>query len=240
MCPAVDSEMTLDHYFENVYFQFYSKIEEVEFYLQKSIDNHREYAESPLPRNIAHFNIAQFYFSAFINALISTWEISKLTIKLENSILKNEDRNGLVGEKELASDCSKFMGYFKGSKKSDHELFKFLKSSRNACAHDGTMSLNGGTGDTFSFMGDLHRYEYNEKKKCFESATSVSPQQDAISSMLLMATRLIPLFEEKLKKPEINSYPLKELASQFPELGKSIKEKSTTLFVSKFSSYLQG
>lgn len=220
--------MNFENYFENVFFQFYNKVDEVDFYLEKSIENHKTYAETPTPRNIEQFNTAQFYFSAFINALISTWEISKLTIQIENSLLNNEHRSGLASEIELADDCSKFMEYFKASKESDHELFKFLKTARNACAHDGTMSLNGGVGDTFNFLGNLQRYEYNNKKekKCFEHVSLAPPQQDAISCMLLMAIRLIPLFEGKLKRPKLIG------------LSALMPEKSTSAFISKFSKYL--
>ena len=161
--------------------------------------------------------------------MISTWEISKLTIQIENSILNNEHRDGLTSEPVLAADCPKFMEYFKNSTASDHELFKFLKSARNACAHDGTMSLNGGMGDTFNFMSDLQRYEYNDKKskKCFEFVSLTPPQQDAISCMLLMAIRLIPLFEVKLKKPKSIGH------LDF------MPEKTTSAFIEKFSCYLQ-
>ncbi|MGL4316460.1 MAG: hypothetical protein ACRCTL_07575 [Pseudomonas sp.] len=220
--------MNLENYFENVFFQFYNKVDEVGFYLEKSIENHKAYAATPIPRDIEQFNTAQFYFSAFINALISTWEISKLTIQIENALQNKEHRTGLASEIALAEDHSKFMGYFKSSKESDHELFKFLKSARNACAHDGTMSLNGGVGDKFNFLGSLQRYEYNsqKEKKCFEHVSLAPPQQDAISCMLLMAIRLIPLFEEKLKRPKLTG-----LTTLMPE-------KSTSAFISKFSNHL--
>jgi hypothetical protein len=187
--------MNFDDYFENVYFQFYNKLDEVEFYLQCSIDNHTKFAQTAIPRDIQYLNTAQFYFSAFINALISTWEIAKLSITIENP------NSSSIRETVLTNNIAEFLKYFTGATVQDHKLFQFLKLSRNACSHDGTMALVGGIGDSFIFSEIIERFDFEGSNKAFTHAQIEPPQKDAIKTMLLMVTKLVPLFEAKLKMP---------------------------------------
>jgi hypothetical protein len=223
--------MDFEQYFENVYFQFYNKIDEVDCFLKLSIDNHTQYSNSKIPRDFSHFNTAQFYFSAFINSLISTWEIAKLTISIENTVDKLDSQNNIIKEK-LLSNKDDFLKYFDGANNEDFELFNFLKVARNACSHDGTISLNGARDDKFNFIGDFERYDFNNSDKKFTYTCFEPPQHDAIKTMLLMATRLLPLFETKLKKPK-RPY-------LFEELHPNAMDKSQNIptFIDKYSSYL--
>jgi len=219
--------MNFEDYFENVYFQFYNKVDEVEFYLQNSIDNHSNYALTAIPRDIKFLNIAQFYFSAFINALTSTWEIAKLSIKIENP------NSSSIRETVLTNNEAEFLRYFTGATVQDHKLFQFLKFSRNACSHDGTMALSGGVGNSFNFSGIIERFDFESSNNTFTHAQIEPPQGDAIKAMLLMATKLVPLFEAKLKMPT-RPYSFEVI------LPNAMTEKRQNIqnFVNKFSALL--
>lgn len=194
--------MTLNEYFENVAFQFYSKVEEVDFFLQAAIDHHAAYASTPDQRTIRPMVEAQFYFSAFISALVSTWEIAKLTHKLAGELEGTAVK--LEWEWRLASQATPFLTFFEGANERDFALFRFLKQARNATIHDGTLALNGGTNDMFCLFGPIDRFEspgIKGSKSNFQRVTVLPPDVDAIEAMRQLAVRLLPLFEQQLKRP---------------------------------------
>ncbi len=229
--------MKLVDYHLNSYCQFYDKAKEVEYFLQRSLDNHSEYVRAPIPRDFRYFQVAQFYFSAFMNSLISTWEISRLTISTDNVLTGRDANEGIVSERKLAEKKDEFLMYFSGATEQDYHLFRFLKHARNACAHDGTITLNGGTGDAFRFMGNLERFELvkaKSNKKEFVHFCIAPPQEDAIRTMLLMSTRLVPLFESKLRVPDAKPG---SLFAEIPELQQA-RNEYVPAFVNKYSAYL--
>lgn len=195
--------MDLTHYAEMVYFQFYRKVAEIDFFIEEAIDNARKYRIAPAPKENFYFDKMQFTFSAFINANVSCWEICKLSISLRNQLESRPAREGLASEYKLENDSNHFLDYFSESSEQAYDWFKFSKSARNANSHDGSLSLNGGNFQQFLFQTDLHRYKFDMRSKKFIYEHSKSPGTDAISTMLDVAIQLIPLYESKLQKPTI-------------------------------------
>lgn len=195
--------MNIIDYAESVYFQFYRKIDEMDFFISEAVDNWSKYASAPLPKDNTYFNKMQFVFSAFLSALVSSWEISKLSIQLRNSISGVNIRDDLKSENNLESDLDLFLEYFDIEHDQAFELFKFMKSARNACAHDGSLSLNGGNDRHFLFQTDLHRFKLNNNK-VFIYEFHNSPKNNAMNVMLDLALHLVPLFESKLSRPVIS------------------------------------
>lgn len=216
--------MHIIHYAESVYFQFYRKIDEVNFFISEAVDNWRNYTSAPLPKDNAYFNKMQFVFSAFLSALVSSWEISKLSIQLRNAISGVNIRDDLKSESNLESDVDLFLKYFDVKDEKIFELFKFMKSARNASAHDGSLSLNGGNDRHFLFQTDLHRFKLSNNK-VFIYEHHNSPKNDAMNVMLDLALHLVPVFESKLSRPvisremqfDIAEFTLKSIKSLPPE-----------------------
>jgi len=78
--------MELKNYAEMVYFQFYRKVEELDYFISEAVDNALKYKNAPAPKDNFHFDKMQFTFSASINALVSIWEIAKLSKSLANAL----------------------------------------------------------------------------------------------------------------------------------------------------------
>ena len=195
--------MDLKNYAEMVYFQFYRKVEELDFFIKESIGNALSYKTAPVPKDDFYFDKMQFTFSAFINALVSTWEIAKLSKSLANNLDGLPERKGLVSERDLEINPQLFAEYF------DCEVavsywFRFMKDARNANAHDGSLALNGGNVKEFLFQTDLHRYKWDRPSRSFVYEVSESPKGDAVCVMLKTAIALIPIFENKLERPELS------------------------------------
>lgn len=203
--------MNILHYSENVYHQFFRKIDEVNYFLQEAVNNQEKYTEAPLPKDNKFFDTMQFVFSAFLGALVSSWEITRLSIQLENYISGRKKDKGLPSERSLTSDFSVFKDFFNVTDSEIHGWFRFLKVARNASAHDGSCAVNGGNVQVFKFQSDLHRFDWNQSTGVFKHSCTAAAQLSAVTSMLAMAYKLSPLFFSKLKCPEIS-----------PEIGKEI------------------
>lgn len=203
--------MIILHYSENVYHQFFRKIDEVNYFLQEAVGNQEKYTETKLPKDNKFFDTMQFVFSAFLGALVSTWEIARLSIQLENFISDRKKDNGLPSERSLTSDFSVFKDFFDVADSEIHGWFCFLKVARNASAHDGSCAVNGGNVEIFKFQSDLHRFEWDQSMGVFKHSCTAAAQLSAVTSMLAMAYKLSPLFFTKLKRPIIS-----------PEIGKEI------------------
>lgn len=195
--------MELKSYAEMVYFQFYRKVDELDFFIREAVDNALKYKVAPLPKDNIYFDKMQFTFSAYINALVSIWEVAKLSKSLANDLNGNPERDGLVSENRLETDRQFFSDYFE----CDVEVygwFCFMKDARNANAHDGSLALNGGDCEHFLFQTDLHRYKKSRQTKRFEYEVSTSPKGNAVFAMLEAAVALVPIFEEKLERPKLS------------------------------------
>lgn len=195
--------MEIVHYAENVYFQFYRKSEEVDYFLRLAIENSDAYSDAPCPKDNKFFDVMQFSFSAFLNAISSCWEISKLSIQLHCSINSIDPNAMLPYENKLLEDQHAFEGYFSPTSEHSHFWFRFMKSARNASAHDGTYSAFGGNTELFMFPSKLYRYDYDRRKNVFQMVESDVPGISVTASMLAIAYKLLPLFESKLIKPEL-------------------------------------
>jgi hypothetical protein len=204
--------MHILHYAENVYHQFFAKTDEVDYFLREAVDNETKYAEAEIPKDVAYLNKMQFIFSAFVAALVSSWEIARLSIHLDNSINGRVKEYGLPSERALTRDFLEFKNFFDEADSENHYWFCFLKAVRNASAHDGSCAVNGGNVEIFKFQSDLHRFEWNRDKKTFDYLSMPSTKLGAVTSMLAMAYKLSPLFLRKLKCPEISAEISKEIA----------------------------
>lgn len=196
--------MELYDYADTVYFQFYRKVEEVDYFIREAVSNAIMYVSAPSPKDNALCNKMQFTFSAYVNALVSCWEISKLSIQLNNQLAGQPLREGLVGESKLESTRVHFATFFGSDDNETYECFRFIKTARNANSHDGSLALNSGNEFLFSFGTDLHRYSLS-RADVFVQDTFGSPSGDAISCMVNAAMRLAPLFEGKLCRPVITA-----------------------------------
>ena len=195
--------MELIGYAELVYFHFYRKVDEVNYFIQEAVSIAENYKTvSPEERNFM-FDKMQFTFSAYINALISCWEISKVSIELSNDLNDLHYKNGIPSENDLENDLGKFIEYFSCDETS-HRWFKFMKDVRNANAHDGTATVNGGDDHNFLIQTALDRFTRDRKTKKLTRQTSVSPKKNAIAVILDTAIALIPLFEAKLNRPTLS------------------------------------
>lgn len=150
--------MDLKNYAEMVYFQFYRKVEELDFFLKEAVSNALSYKNAPVPKDNFYFDKMQFTFSAYINALVSTWEIAKLSKSLANVLEGHPERKGLVAEIHLENKLELFTEYF-DCEPTTYYWFRFMKEARNANGHDGSLALNGGNVQEFLFQTDLHRYK---------------------------------------------------------------------------------
>lgn len=194
--------MNLKNYAEMVYFQFYRKVDELNFFIEEAFSNGIKYRDAPIPKENTYFDKMQFNFSAYINALVSVWEIAKLSRCLTNQLEGRPARMGLVSEAKLEDDAKIFSEYF-GCSPAVHNWFRFMKDARNANAHDGSLALNGGDVKEFLFLTDLHRYKWSTKSSRFEYEISESPKGNAVCLMLNAAIALVPVFENKLERPEL-------------------------------------
>lgn len=204
--------MNILHYSENVYHQFFRKIDEVDYFLQEAVNNQAKYAETQLPKDNKFFDTMQFVFSAFLGALVSSWEISRLSIQLENFISGRKKDYGLPSERSLTNDFYVFKDFFNTTDAEIHSWFCFLKVARNASAHDGLCAINGGNDQLFKYSTDIHRFEWYQSLKVFKHSCTTATQLSAVTSMLAMAYKLSPLFFSKLKCPEISPETNKEIA----------------------------
>lgn len=205
--------MNILHYSENVYHQFFRKIDEVDYFLHEAVDNQERYTEASLPKDNKFFDKMQFVYSAFLSALVSTWEISRLSIQLENSTSGRKKDYGLPSERSLTSDLSVFNEFFDVVDGETHALFSFLKVARNASAHDGSCAVNGGNVQVFKFQSDLHRFDWDQSARVFKHSCTAAAQLSAVTSMLAMAYKLSPLFLIKLKRPKISPEISEEIAT---------------------------
>lgn len=203
--------MNILHYSENVYYQFFRKLDEVGYFLNEAVINQEEYKDASLPKDNKFFDKMQFTFSAFLGALVSTWEISKLSLELENFIDGRAKNHKLPSERLLTSDFSEFKNFFTLADNEMHNWFCFLKAARNASAHDGSCAVNGGNVEIFKFQTHIHRFGWEKSTNEFKYLYTPAAQCSAVTSMLAMAYKLSPLFFSKLKCPAIS-----------PEVGKEI------------------
>jgi len=208
-------ELNITTYFENVFHQFYAKADEVDFFIMKAYTNYDEYKNTPIPKSGKHLLAMQCYFSAFLTALETCWEISKVSIDL-SLIVSNDEKDSIYSqnkkpsEGKLENDKEYFKQYFE-TDDTHYYWFSFLKEARNASAHDGSLSLNGGNTEKFLFLTDIYRFRNLNGKK-YEFVTAKSPSEDALTAMLMMAIYLIPLFESKLIRPIIGDEDQRQIA----------------------------
>ncbi len=248
--------ISISTYQHNIEHFFNEKLSEIDFFLDALTNNYVLYKSTPIPRDIKHLYISNFLFSAILNALFSQWEIVKLTIQLENHINAKEINAGLVGDHKLESKLFHFNDYFKPTITDSFEWFKFLKNARNASSHDGTITLNGGSGDEFRFSSDICRYKFDKDSKTFILMSADCPSGCAVTAIITMCLILIPLFEKKLKTLNSPDLSMSEIIKENIKLSKfmppemmklvlaSIDDKllncldniETTINVEKFSS----
>jgi hypothetical protein len=216
--------MNIFYYAECVHFQFFRKVDELDFFLDAALTNALNFKRTPPPKSIQFASVMEYTFSSFLNAAISAWEIVKLSNQLTNSINGKSINDNIPTEKKLESDYQVFCNYFGIENQEIHKLFVFLKSARNASAHDGTISVNGGTYDEFLFMTDIHRYIINSNT--FEEKTFETPNGNVIKCMYDIALLLIPLFHSKLQIINIPEGLDYEIAEFIYEINKDPEYKT--------------
>ncbi len=235
--------MDLKNYAEMVYFQFYRKVDELDFFIREAVDNALSYKDAPIPKDNLYFDKMQFTFSAYINALVSTWEIAKLSISLANNLSGRPERDGFLSERELESSRQTFAEYF-DCDPAVHKWFRFMKDARNANAHDGSLALNGGNVNAFLFQTDLHRYKWDRGASRFVYEVSESPKGNAVCVMLKTAIALVPIFENKLERPELSIEDhyasAKFKLESIPGLLESFRDKQTEIIEAMVQSQLDG
>jgi hypothetical protein len=213
--------MNIKVYFQNIYFQFYSKADEANYFLHSSCDIYDEYISLPIPRDVKYLSKLQFNFSAFLSSLESCWEIVKVSIDLKNQFL--DLKIPRISEKDFL-EFDKFSLFFNNTDTEIHNLFIFMKDARNASIHDGSINLNGGSTEKFYFMTGLCRF-IKGKNGEFTFSYTKPPTDDAISVMIKMALKLLPLFESKLEKPNLT----------YEEHRESILDKINSVTILPFS-----
>lgn len=235
--------MDLKNYSEMVYFQFYRKVDELDYFITEAVDNALRYKDAPIPKDNLYFDKMQFTFSAYINALVSTWEVAKLSKSLANDLSSRPEREGLLSERELENSQQTFVEYF-DCDPAVHAWFRFMKDARNANAHDGSLALNGGNVYEFLFQTDLHRYKWDRGSRRFEYEVSKSPKGNAVCVMLKAAIALVPIFENKLERPELSIEDhyasAKFKLESIPRLLEKFQDKQTEIIESMVQSQLGG
>jgi|GEM_PF-3687184 len=235
--------MNLKNYAEMVYFQFYRKVEELDFFVNEAVDNALSYKDAPIPKDNFYFDKMQFNFSAYINSLVSTWEIAKLSKSLANELSGVPERDGLPFESELESNQQIFVEYF-DCDPSVHYWFRFMKDARNANAHDGSLALNGGNSEEFLFQTDLHRFKWDRKSKRFAYVASESPKGNAVIAILKAALALVPVFENKLERPALSlddhCASAKFKLESIPGLLDNFRDKETEIIEAMVQAQLGG
>lgn len=232
--------ISIPNYQHSVNCFFYEKLEEVDFFLNELVNEYVLYKSTSIPRDIKHLNKSRFLFSALLNALFSQWEIVKLSIQLENySNAKNVD-SGLQSEYDLETKIEIFNTFFNSENKTNFEWFNFFKNSRNASTHDGTIALNGGSGDEFRFSSDIFRYKFNKKTKAFVLVNSNSPSSCAITAVISMCVILIPLFEKKLSKINLTNNNLIAYLKENIEVSKLMPPEIKVMAVLAINKKLVG
>lgn len=235
--------MDLKNYAEMVYFQFYRKVEELDFFITEAADNALNYKDAPIPKDNFYFDKMQFTFSACINALVSTWEIAKLSKSLANELGGLPEREGLVSEMDIESNPQIFAEYF-DCDPAVHYWFRFMKDARNANAHDGSLALNGGNVEEFLFQTDLHRFKWDRRSKRFAYVASESPKGNAVCVMLKAAIALVPVFESKLERPALTLEDYYASAKfkleSIPGLLDKFREKESEIIESMVQAQLDG
>lgn len=209
--------MTIEEYQNEIYYHFFNKVQEVDFFLNLCINNYIEYSEQNLPKNIKFLYNFQYLFSAFLNSLSSVWEISRLSCELANE--------KIISETQLEKSFNIFSEFFELKDEETYNLFIFMKHARNASAHDGTITLNSGMGDKFYFGNSLKRYK--KYKDSFSFINIKSPSEDAITILIKMAYFLVPIFKNKLMNKNykvVKKYEVPEL--DIPESIKIMMKKS--------------
>lgn len=203
--------MHINHYRYNVYHQFFSKLKELDYFLGEAEKNETEYRIAS-DKNL-HFDKMQYLFSACVGALVSSWEIVRLSRQLENFCDGKKRNENLPGEHILVGDALAFHAFFETDDDRAYAWFCFLKASRNASAHDGSCSVNGGNTEIFKFQTDLHRFEWDRNVNRFEHAVSDVPEWGAVTSLFAMAHILVPLFFTKIKYPDVCKSLMMEMAT---------------------------
>lgn len=235
--------MDLKNYAEMVYFQFYRKVDELDFFITEAADNAFSYKNAPVPKDNFYFDKMQFTFSACINALVSTWEVAKLSKSLANELGGLPEREGLVSERDLESNPQIFAEYFECDT-AMHYWFRFMKDARNANAHDGSMALNGGNVEEFLFQTDLQRFKWDRKSKRFAYVASESPKGNAVCVILKAAIALVPAFENKLERPvlslEDHYASAKFKLESIPGLLDNFREEESEIIDSMIQTQLGG
>lgn len=235
--------MDLKNYAEMVYFQFYRKVDELDYFIREAIDNALNYKDALIPKDNLYFDKMQFTFSAYINALVSTWEVAKLSKSLANDLSGRPEREGLLSERKLESSQQTFAEYF-DCDPAVHTWFRFMKDARNANAHDGSLALNGGNVSEFLFQTDLHRYKWDRDSRRFAYEVSESPKGNAVRVMLKAAIALVPIFENKLERPELSIEDhyasAKFKFESIPGLLDKFRDKQTEIIESMVQSQLDG
>lgn len=189
--------MDLVIYHADVFHQFFRKVEEVDFFIMEFIGNRDEHRQATPEARNPMFGKMQFLFSAYLGAMVSCWEIAKLTIQLDNTIKGMPLRLGTVSEATLESSCDDFNNYFSVTGSVAFEWFKFLKLARNASAHDGTCASYGGSNEDFFYPGSIKRFALHREN--FVAREELPPCRSTTESILKMGIHLMPLFASKVK-----------------------------------------
>lgn len=189
--------MDLVHYHANVFHQFFRKVEEVDYFIVELVRNRDDHRQATPEARNPLFDKMQFLFSAYLGAMVSCWEIAKLTIYLDNTMKGVSFKSGVMSEIKLGSSCEVFNDYFSVVENEAFEWFKFLKLARNASAHDGTCASYGGSDVDFFYPGSIKRYEL--LRETFVAREESPPCMGTTESVLKMGIQLIPLFASKVK-----------------------------------------
>lgn len=185
-------------YAENVYQQFYGKVEEASFFFAEAVQSAIDYMSADNISKLKLLDRVSHLFSAYIGACVASWEITRLSVKLHNHLL-GEAELSLEKEEDLEQSLEVFSAFFGVCDAKAHGMFAFLKGVRNAAAHDGSNMLNHGGGCHLGFGSNLVRFR--ERRNEFEMVRVETPDVSAIEVMLDIGERLLPLFESKLKRP---------------------------------------
>lgn len=191
------SALDLVIYHADVFHQFFRKAEEVDYFIMEFVANRDAHRQATPEARSPMFDKMQFLFSAYLGAMVSCWEIAKLTIQLDNKIKGLPLRSGTVSEATLESSCDDFNNYFSVTGSAAFDWFKFLKLARNASAHDGTCASYGGSDEDFFYPGSIKRFALF--KENFVAREEVPPCRSTTESILGMGIHLVPLFASKVK-----------------------------------------
>jgi hypothetical protein len=263
MKPNNFNNKDVEYYLYNIINHFYLKIEELDFFIEKIYNLDLDYRSQRLTKDIKYLHELRYYFSAFLNSLYSLWEITQLSIHLDNylqgleikKIFKNKDLNAFE--------------YFFGAGKVDFDYFTAFENARNSATHDGTITLDSGIGDEFRFSRKkIVRFIPNLRDKNLypKKTEEIFPvDYSAIRYIFEMAISLVPLFYSKLVRKQFTNdehkeffkksisdndilpQEIRELSRNFPyddnfynalDDIKNKREKSLEILVNKCRGYL--